>query len=54
MFYHVTFDIAGPLLETTTSNKYVLVATDHNSKWCEVQLVKEHDVFTTSNFWNMK
>jgi hypothetical protein len=50
MFYHVAFDTIGPVLETTIGNKYVLMASDHYSKWCEVQLVKEHDVFTVSNF----
>jgi hypothetical protein len=34
-FYCVVFDIVGPLLETTNGNKYVLVAIDHYSKWCE-------------------
>jgi hypothetical protein len=43
LFYHVTFDIRRPLPKTSTSNKYVLVAIDHYSKWCETCLVKEHD-----------
>jgi hypothetical protein len=34
-FYYVTFNIIGPLPKTTDGNKYVLVAIDHYSKWCE-------------------
>jgi len=50
LFYHVTFDIAGPLLEIIDGNKYVLVTIDHYFKWCEAQLVKKHDVFIISKF----
>ncbi len=50
LFYHVAMDIAGPLPETTSGNKYVLVAIDHYSKWCETQPIKEHDVCTTAKF----
>jgi hypothetical protein len=35
LFYRVTMDINGPLIKTTSGNKYVLVAIDHYSKWCE-------------------
>ncbi len=50
MFYHVVFYICGPLHEATIGNKYVLMAIDHYSKWCEVQFVKEHDALATSKF----
>jgi hypothetical protein len=35
LFYCVAMDIARPLLKTTNGNKYVLVAINHYSKWCE-------------------
>jgi hypothetical protein len=50
LFYHVTMDIVGPLPETTNGNKYVLVAIDHYSKWCEAWPVKEHDVCIVAKF----
>jgi hypothetical protein len=49
-FYCVTFNTVGPLFETISGNKYVLVAIDHYSKWGETLLVKEHDVFTATKF----
>ncbi len=36
LFYQVALDTSRPLLETFNGNKYVLVAIDHYSKWCEV------------------
>jgi hypothetical protein len=50
LFYHVVFDIVGPLLKTIIGNKYVLEAIDHYSKWCEARPIKEHDVLTASKF----
>jgi hypothetical protein len=50
LFYMVALDIAGPLPETKNGNMYVLVVIDHNSKWCETRLVKDHDVATTVRF----
>jgi len=50
LFYCVAMDIARPLPEITNGNKYVLVAIDHYSKWCETQPIKEHDVCTTTKF----
>jgi hypothetical protein len=46
LFYRVAMDIVGPLLEIISGNKYVLVAIDHYSKWCETWPVKEHDACT--------
>ncbi len=43
LLYHVALDTARPLLETSNGNKYILVAIDHYSKWCETRFVKEHD-----------
>jgi hypothetical protein len=35
-FFKVAFNIVGLFLETKHGNRYVLVAIDHYSKWCEV------------------
>jgi len=50
LFYHVALDIVGPLPETTNGNKYVFIAINHYSKWCEAQPVKEHDAYTAAKF----
>jgi hypothetical protein len=50
LFYRVTLDIVGPLLEITSGNKYVLIIIDHYSKWCEARPIKEHDVYTIAKF----
>jgi hypothetical protein len=50
LFYCVAMDIVGPLPKIINGNKYVLVAIDHYFKWCEAQLVKEHDALTTIKF----
>jgi hypothetical protein len=51
LFYHVTLDTTRPLPKTSIGNKYVLVAIDHYSKWCETRLVKEHDATTFARFF---
>jgi hypothetical protein len=43
-------DIAGPLLETKAGNKYILVAIDHYSKWCEAKAVADHGARTATKF----
>jgi hypothetical protein len=43
-------DIAGPLPETKAGNKYILVAIDHYSKWCEAKAVADHGARTTAKF----
>jgi len=50
LFYCVALDTIGPLLETTSGNKYVFVVIDHYFKWCEAWPVKEHDVYTAAKF----
>jgi hypothetical protein len=42
LYYRVELDIVGPFLETQNGNKYILVAIDHYSKWCEAKLVLDH------------
>jgi hypothetical protein len=50
LFHRVAMDTAGPLLETKLGNKYILVAIDHYSKWCEAKAVIDHGAKTTARF----
>jgi hypothetical protein len=43
-------DTAGPLPETKAGNKYILVAIDHYSKWCEAKAVTDHGAKTAARF----
>jgi hypothetical protein len=43
-------DTARPLLETKSGNRYILVAIDHYSKWCEARAVADHSAKTASRF----
>jgi hypothetical protein len=38
------------LLETKSGNKYILVAIDHYSKWCEAKAVADHGTKTAARF----
>ncbi len=42
LFHRVALDTVGPLPEIKSGNKYILVAIDHYSKWCEVKAVANH------------
>jgi hypothetical protein len=50
LFYRVAMDIAGPLPETKSGNKYILVTIDHFSKWCEARAVADHGTRTAAKF----
>ncbi len=50
LFYRVAMDTAGPLPETKSGNKYILVAIDHYSKWCEARAVADHGARTAVKF----
>jgi len=50
LFYRVALDTAGPLPETKAGNKYIMVAIDHYSKWCEAKAVADHGAKTTARF----
>ncbi len=50
LFYRVAMDIVGPLPETKAGNKYILVAIDHYSKWCEAKVVADHGARTAARF----
>jgi hypothetical protein len=47
---YAILNIVGPLPKTINGNKYVIVAIDHYSKWCEMQPINEHDVLTIPKF----
>jgi len=50
LFHQVTLDTTGPLPKTKSSNKYILVAIDHYSKWCEAKAVADHGAKTVARF----
>jgi hypothetical protein len=50
LFYRVALDTAGPLPETKLGNRYILVAIDHYSKWCEAKAVADHGAKTAARF----
>jgi len=50
LFHQVALDTAGPLPETKSSNKYILVAIDHYSKWCQAKAVADHGTKTATRF----
>ncbi len=43
-------DLTNPLLKTKFGNKYILVAINHNSKWCEAKVVPDHIAATIITF----
>jgi len=42
LFYRISLHTTSPFLETKSRNKYILVAIDHYSKWCETKVVPNH------------
>ncbi len=50
LFYRVALDTAGPLPETRSSNRYILVVIDQYLKWCEARAVADHGAKTVAKF----
>ncbi len=50
LFYRVVMDTSRPLLETKSGNKYILVAIDHYSKWCEAKMVVDRGAKIVAQF----
>jgi hypothetical protein len=50
LLYRVMLDTSDPLPKTKFGNKYVLMAIDHYSKWCETKPVKEHTIIVVAKF----
>jgi hypothetical protein len=50
LFHKVTLDTVGPLPETKSGNKYIMVAIDHYSKWCKAKAVANHGAKTATKF----
>jgi hypothetical protein len=50
LFHRIALDTTGPLPETRACNKYILVAIDHYSKWCEAKAVADHRAKTAVRF----
>jgi hypothetical protein len=50
LFYRVAVDTRGLLPKTNKGNKYILVAIDHYSKWCETKVVSNQTTTTVVKF----
>jgi hypothetical protein len=50
LFHRVALDTAGLLPETKSGNRYILVAINHYSKWCEAKAVADHGAKTAARF----
>jgi transposase InsO family protein len=50
LFHRVAMDTARPLPEIKSGNKYILVAIDHYSKWCEAKAVADHGAKIAARF----
>jgi len=53
LFHRMVMDTTGPLPKTKLRNKYILVAVDHYSKWCEARAVVDHGAKTAARFLEM-
>lgn len=49
-FELIFYDIMGPLPESKSGNKYIIVVTDYLTKWCEAKAVSEFSAKTIAKF----
>jgi len=49
-FYKVALVTTIPLPNTNKGNKYIFVAIDHYSKWCETKAIPNHTIATATRF----
>ncbi len=54
LFYWISLNTTSLLLETKNDNKYILVAIDHYSKWCEVKAVSNHIATTVAKNFTIR
>jgi hypothetical protein len=50
LFHRIAMDTTGPLPETKSGNRYILVAIDCYFKWCKAKAVADHGAKTTARF----
>ncbi len=50
LFHRIALHTAGPLPETKSGNRYILMAIDHYSKWCEAKVIADHGAKTIATF----
>jgi hypothetical protein len=50
LFYKIALDTIRPLPKTNKGNKYIFVAIDHYSKWCEAKAISDHTITTGTKF----
>jgi hypothetical protein len=50
LFEMIGIDVVGPLPQTGKGNKYIIVAIDYGSKWCEAKAVHDFTALTTAKF----
>jgi len=50
LFHRIAMDTIGPLPKAKSSKKYIMVAIDHYSKWCEAKAVTDHGAKIAARF----
>jgi hypothetical protein len=50
LFYRVPTDTTGPLPKAKATTKYILVAIDQYSQWCEAKAIPDHGASTAAKF----
>lgn len=49
-FYRVGIDMVGPFPKSEKGNKYIVVVTDHLTRWCEAKAVRNKTAGEIGNF----